>query len=128
MANPRNLLLDTHVLLWWLDGSNRLPRAARDAIGASQGVYVSAATAWEIGIKAAQGKLEFGGRLDEQLLRNDFRALPVSIAHALAASALPFHHHDPFDRMLIAQAQMESLMLVTNDARLKSYDATVLVV
>ena len=66
-TNPVNLLLDTHILLWWLDGSSRLPQAARDAIIASPEVYVSSATAWEIGIKVAQGKLEFPGDLGEQL-------------------------------------------------------------
>src|SRR5271170_7046827 len=72
MANPLSLLLDTHVLLWWLGESSRLPRAARDAIAASDAVYVSAASAWEIGIKTSQGKLDFPGDLGQELLRNQF--------------------------------------------------------
>ena len=128
MTNQPNLLLDTHILLWWLDGSSRLPQAARAAIIASEAVYVSSATAWEIGIKASQGKLDFPGDLAEQLSLNDFKPLPISISHAVAAGALPDHHRDPFDRMLVAQARVESLMLITSDARLKSYDAPVLVV
>jgi PIN domain nuclease of toxin-antitoxin system len=128
MANPLNLLLDTHVLLWWLAASSRLSQAARDTIGEGDLVYVSAASAWEIAIKASQGKLDFPGRLEEQLLQNEFRSLPVSIPHALAAADLPPHHRDPFDRMLIAQARLESLTLLTSDARLKAYDAPMLLV
>jgi PIN domain nuclease of toxin-antitoxin system len=123
-----SLLLDTHVLLWWLAASSRLPQAARDAIGACEDVYVSAATAWEIAIKSSQGKLDFPGGLEEQLLENQFQPLPISIPHAMAAAALPLHHRDPFDRMLIAQARMESLTLLTSDAKLKAYDAAVLLV
>src|SRR5271170_7525645 len=106
MANPLSLLLDTHVLLWWLGESSRLPRAARDAIAASDAVYVSAASAWEIGIKTSQGKLDFPGDLGQELLRNQFQPLSISIRHAVAAAALPLHHRDPFDRMLIAQARL----------------------
>ena len=68
MANPLSLLLDTHVLLWWLAANSRLSQAARNAIGESEAVYVSAATAWEIAIKVSQGKLDFSGSLEEQLL------------------------------------------------------------
>jgi PIN domain nuclease of toxin-antitoxin system len=126
MANPLNLLLDTHVLLWWLGANRRLSRAARNAIDGSQSVYVSAATAWEIAIKTSQGKLDFPRSLEDELLQNQFQPLPISIPHALAAAALPLHHRDPFDRMLIAQARLESLTLLTADANLKAYDAPVL--
>jgi PIN domain nuclease of toxin-antitoxin system len=122
------LLLDTHVLLWWLSENRRLPRVARDAIGSGQAVFVSAATAWEIAIKTAQGKLDFVGSLEEQLRRNQFQHLPISIPHAVAAAALPPHHRDPFDRMLIAQARLESLTLLTSNAKLNAYDASVLLV
>ena len=123
-----SLLLDTHVLLWWLAGSSRLPQAARNAIAGSPVVYVSAATAWEIAIKTSQGKLDFPASLEEQLLQNHFQPLPISIPHAMAAAALPLHHRDLFYRMLIAQARLESLTLLTSDARLKAYDAAVLLV
>jgi PIN domain nuclease of toxin-antitoxin system len=116
------------VLLWWLAGSSRLSQSARNTIGASEVVYVSAVSAWEIAIKTSQGKLDFPGNLEEQLLQNQFQSLPVLTPHALAAAALPFHHRDPFDRLLIAQARMESLTLLTGDERLKAYDAPVLLV
>jgi PIN domain nuclease of toxin-antitoxin system len=128
MTEASNLLLDTHVLLWWLAGSSRLPPAARKAIVEGSAVYVSAASAWEIGIKVSKGKLGFDGDLDQQLRENQFRPLPVTISHAMAAGALPLHHGDPFDRMLIAQARMESLTLLTSDIRLAEYGTSVLLV
>ena len=115
-----NLLLDTHILLWWLAGSSRLSRSAKAAISGSQ-TYISAATAWEIAIKTALGKLVFRGDLQAQLRLNHFLDLPVTIGHALAAGRLPPHHHDPFDRVLVAQASVESLTLVTSDAHLQAY-------
>ncbi len=128
MPEPLNLLLDTHVLLWWLAGSSRLPQSARKAIDSGDAVYVSAASAWEIAIKTASGKLEFRGDLQAQLLHNRFRTLSISIRHALAAGALFPYHSDPFDRILVAQAQVESLRLVTSDSRLSAYGAQVLLV
>ena len=123
-----NLLLDTHILLWWLSGSRRLPALARKTIADSPRIYVSAATVWEIAIKIALGKLEFRGEMAEQLALNNLLSLAVTVPHALVAGALPMHHSDPFDRMLIAQAKLESLTLVTHDVRLRDYDIPVLVV
>jgi len=123
-----NLLLDTHILLWWLSGSRRLPASARKTIADSPRIYVSAATVWEIAIKIALGKLEFRGEMAEQLALNNLLSLAVTVPHALVAGALPMHHSDPFDRMLIAQAKLESLTLVTHDVRLRDYDIPVLVV
>lgn len=123
-----NLLLDTHILLWWLSGSRRIHMAARKTIADSARVYVSAATVWEIAIKIALGKLEFRGEIVEQLALNNLLSLAVTVPHAWAAGALPVHHNDPFDRMLIAQANIESLTLMTHDARLRDYDVPVLVV
>jgi len=123
-----NLLLDTHILLWWLSGSRRLRSSARKAIADSARAYVSAATVWEIAIKIAFGKLEFRGEMAEQLAMNNLLSLAVTVPHALAAGALPVHHNDPFDRMLIAQAKIESLTLLTHDARLRDYDVPVLVI
>ena len=116
-----NLLLDTHILLWWLANSHRLSSASESAIRDCEQVFVSAATAWEIGIKTALGKLEFRGDLQAQLQQNGFRPLAVTIGHAVAAAQLPLHHRDPFDRMLVAQANLEGLTLLTTDARLKAY-------
>jgi PIN domain nuclease of toxin-antitoxin system len=84
-------------------------------------VFVSAATAWEISIKRAKGKLTFGS-VAEVIETNRFQALPIEIAHAVAAGALPPHHRDPFDRVLIAQAQHESLAVVTADRLFAAYD------
>ncbi len=123
-----NLLLDTHILLWWLADDSRLPARARKAIETSNLSFVSAATAWEIGIKSALKKLEFRGDLESQLTLNDFLPLPVTIAHAIAASRLPRHHNDPFDRMLVAQSSIEGLTLITVDKRLAAYKAQVMLV
>lgn len=123
-----NLLLDTHILLWWLSGSRRLHAHARKSIANSGRVFVSAATVWEIAIKIALGKLEFRGSIEEQLTVNNFLPLAITVRHAVAAGALPAHHSDPFDRMLIAQANIDSLTLMTQDARLRDYGVALLVV
>ena len=120
------LLLDAHILLWWLSLSPRLPKSVRGAIGECAVAYVSAATAWEIAIKVAARKLEFRGDLEEQLALNNFQALPITVMHALSAAKLPRHHADPFDRMLIAQASLESLTLVTADPHLGIYGVPIL--
>lgn len=117
-----NLLLDTHVLLWWLENDPTLSFEARKVIGdAHRAVYVSAATAWEISIKRQLGKLQAPDDLDAALLASGFLELPVTIAHATAAGQLPDYHNDPFDRMLVAQAMIENLMLVTRDKYIAKY-------
>jgi PIN domain nuclease of toxin-antitoxin system len=123
-----NLLLDTNVFLWWLWASPRLSKSAREVISNRAVAYVSAATAWEIAIKVTIRKLRFEGDLEEQLATNNLLALPVTIPHAVAAARLPPLHSDPFDRMLVAQASVESLTLLTADARLRNYDASVMLV
>jgi PIN domain nuclease of toxin-antitoxin system len=115
------LLLDTHALLWWLDDDDRLDRSAADAIADAAFVAVSAASAWEIAIKQAIGKLTGPDDLPAELSSNGFTELPVTVAHAVAAGALPPHHADPFDRMLVAQCRLEGLTLVTRDDRLADY-------
>lgn len=118
-----NLLLDTHVLLWWLSDDSVLQTNAREAIrGESNIVHVSAATAWEISIKKALGKLDSPEDLSKALQVNNFRHLEITIDHATRAGALPRHHDDPFDRMLIAQAQVEQLTIVTHDSWFRAYD------
>ena len=115
-----DLLLDTHALLWWLDGDPDLSAPARQAIGdPGNAVLVSAASAWEIATKVRIGKLpdavyvaeHFAQILDDQ----SFRDLPITVAHARRAGSMPGEHRDPFDRMLIAQAQIEGLTLVSNE-------------
>jgi PIN domain nuclease of toxin-antitoxin system len=121
------LLLDTHVLLWWLADDPRLTPTMRKAIAApSTPVVVSAASAWEAAIKAAAGKLTVPGGLREELERHGFDELPVTVEDGLAAGALPRYHSDPFDRMLIAQAARRRLVLVTADRRFADYDVLTL--
>ncbi len=120
------LLLDTHALLWWLADEN-LSTQARDAIADPANlVMVSAATAWEISIKRALGKLAAPDDLEQQLHAGGFTALPISIAHGIAAGQLARHHEDPFDRMLIAQAIAEGLTIVTRDKRFEDYGVALL--
>ena len=116
------LLLDTHVLLWWLADDPLLGEAAREGISASDSsVFVSAASAWEISIKQALGKLEAPSDLVRQIEVHRFEPLPITVSHAYAAGALPRHHDDPFDRVLVAQARAEGLILVTRDPRMGLY-------
>lgn len=121
------ILLDTHILLWWLAADPALPERA-GAVIADPGTvaFVSAATAWEIAIKRAAGRLDAPDDLLEALQDNGFGTLAITAAHALEAGHLPAHHADPFDRMLIAQARAEGLTLVTVDQRFPEYDVTLL--
>lgn len=121
------LLLDSHVFLWWLADDGRLSAAARAAIVDSRSiVHISAATIWELAIKAALGRLDTGGAdLAEEIAANGFVELPISARHAAAAGALPRHHDDPFDRMLIAQARTEELVLVTRDRAFRAYEVAI---
>jgi PIN domain nuclease of toxin-antitoxin system len=122
------LLLDTHVLLWWLKAPSLLKAPARSAITApASQVFVSPASAWEMSIKQALGKLHCLDNLEEVLSVNGFQPLPISVRHALLAGGLPGHHQDPFDRMLVAQSQAEGLTLVTHDTFLRCYDIPLLV-
>ncbi|HVB77269.1 MAG TPA: type II toxin-antitoxin system VapC family toxin [Candidatus Nitrosotalea sp.] len=116
------LLLDTHVLLWWLADDARLSANARAVIASAESeVLVSAASAWEISIKRALGKLDAPDDLEAQLVQHHFSPLAISVGHALAAGALPRHHDDPFDRILVAQAQMEGLTITTRDPSFQPY-------
>ncbi len=119
-------LLDTHTLLWWLDGDRRLSLQARRYIQKEDNaVLVSAASAWEIATKVRLGKLpgavEVAANLPAILTEQGFESLAISVAHALRAGSLPGPHRDPFDRMLIAQAQAEDLPLVSNEQVFDSY-------
>lgn len=117
-----NLLLDTHTLIWVFDANPTLSAAAREAIGdGANEVYVSAVTAWEIAIKRALKKLELQGDFKLGLELYRFSPLAITTEHALAVETLPQHHADPFDRLLIAQAKLEELTLVTRDTRFAAY-------
>lgn len=118
----RRLLLDTHTLLWWLADDPRLGIRARQLIAdGGNTVFVSSATAWEISIKKALGKLEAPDGLDGVVEEEGFEKLAISFFHGERAGALPQVHRDPFDRMLIAQAQAEGLDLITGDELIAQY-------
>lgn len=117
------VLLDTHTLLWWLAGDETLSTKARQVIASPKTtVYVSAASAWEIAIKKALGKLQAPDDLVAALSANRFQHLHVTIEHAIYAGSLPRHHDDPFDRMLVAQALMERLTIITRDKSMPAYN------
>jgi len=121
------LLLDTHVLLWWLADDPGLSGNARALIASAESeVLVSAASAWEISIKRALGKLDAPDDLEAQLTQHHFSPLAISVGHALAAGALPRHHEDPFDRMLVAQARLEGLTIATRDPSFEPYGVATL--
>lgn len=128
---PLRLLLDTHALLWWLFDDPQLPSPAREAIGDMDSqAYVSSATGWELAIKSQLGKLPHAQdavkNLAGLLSASEMQVLPISLDHALAAGALPGPLKDPFDRMLIAQAQIEGLTLVSKDSDFKRYKVPLL--
>jgi PIN domain nuclease of toxin-antitoxin system len=117
------LLLDTHALIWAAADPGRLPGRARDALtDPGNVVLVSAATVWEIAIKRARGRLRFPPVDDALLDRAGYRDLAISRAHAAAVEDLPDHHADPFDRMLVAQARTDDLVLLTADEAVRRYD------
>ena len=122
------LLLDTHVILWWLADDRRLRGPERHSIANRDAlVYVSAVTLWEIAIKRNLGRLD----LDVEVLEQELQAggmleLPINWRHAKTTAALPHHHQDPFDRMLVAQAQTEGLTVVTYDKAFADYDVALL--
>ena len=120
------LLLDTHIVLWWRQDSRRIGSAARQAIGTADQVFVSAASAWEVAIKTAIGHLRLKDAFADLVERSGFEELPIAFRHTERLKSLPSHHTDPFDRMLIAQAQTEDLVLVTHDRRVESYEVPVL--
>jgi PIN domain nuclease of toxin-antitoxin system len=120
------LLLDTHAFLWWLAGDNRLPQAIRDAIAHEDNlIFVSAASGWEIATKYRIGKLPDMAAivtdLDAAINEQGFKELPVSLRHGQAAGSLPGSHRDPFDRMLIAQAMIENMTLISNEKLFDGY-------
>lgn len=121
------LLLDTNALFWALVEPKRLStHAAGEIEDESNEVFVSVVSAWEIGVKRAKGKLEMPSDLGPMLEETNFGILPVTLPHALAVESLPHRHHDPFDRILVAQAQLENLVLVTSDREMRRYPIAVL--
>ena len=122
-----SLLIDTHALLWWRSDERRLGNLALEAMeDAATPLYFSAASIWEVEIKRAKGKLNAPEDLLETTRQRGFAELAVLSPHAIIAARLPAHHGDPFDRMLVAQAQREKLTIVTNDRHIAAYDVPVL--
>jgi PIN domain nuclease of toxin-antitoxin system len=126
-----DLLLDTHALLWNMDGDRRVTDSARDAIANGRNhIFVSMASLWEMSTKSAKGRLILpGGNIDYVLdyMRTwHMEVLSVTVEHVRAAGGLPFHHGDPFDRMLVAQAKVENYHLVSGDEKVHLYDADIL--
>jgi PIN domain nuclease of toxin-antitoxin system len=121
------LLLDTHVVIWWLERSARLRSEVGSAINdPANEVYVSAVCAIEMSLKRAQGRLRTPDDLELQMERSAFTALPVTVAHGVALGSLPPLHGDPFDRLLVVQARAEGLTLVTADRAMSRYDVPIL--
>ena len=118
----RKYLLDTHVLVWWLDGDLALGPSSRELIANPlNDIYVSAATVWEMSIKNQLGQLTMEYNMDVMIAKSGFNELPISVAHGEYAGQLPLHHKDPFDRMLITQTQIEGLALITCDSVIPAY-------
>jgi len=120
------LLLDTHVVLWWVRDDRRLKTAARKAIATADVVWVSAATACEVAIKVSCGRLRVNEPLRVTVNTDDFTDLPLTLRHAEELAVLPFHHADPFDRILVAQARVEGATIVTHDRAFEVYGVPVI--
>lgn len=124
------LLIDAHILIWFLEGNNSLIESRRQIIADSQNdVFVSIATLWEIAIKISIGRLSLAAPLAnvfKQIGTENFEILPISPEHTLQVSTLPFYHRDPFDRIIIAQAQVENLLIMTDDDEFGNYTIEVL--
>ena len=123
-------LLDTHTFLWWITDNDSLSDSACEIIrDGRNSLFLSAASAWEIAIKAGLGRLNLQEEpekiIPEQMLINEIQGLPIQMSHALHVHALPIHHHDPFDRMLVAQCQLEEMPIITSDPRIAEYDVEV---
>jgi PIN domain nuclease of toxin-antitoxin system len=116
------LLLDTHIVIWWNSRSDLIAGPLRRAIAdPSNDIFASAASVWEIGIKRAIGKLDFTHPIVPALVAHHFQLLPITGEHAEHAAELPRHHADPFDRVLVAQAALEGMVLGTHDVKIRPY-------
>lgn len=117
-------LLDTHVFVWWLNGDRRLPKAVIDVIqNEDNHLFLSVASAWELSIKAQlNDDVKLKADVEEYFHQPGFEVLPIHLSHVAGVARLPWHHKDPFDRMLIAQAQAERLTLITADPKIWQYD------
>ncbi|MCM2579148.1 type II toxin-antitoxin system VapC family toxin [Streptomyces meridianus] len=122
------LLLDTHVVLWWMEDSPELADDVKVLLDTEPSVHVSAVSPWEIAVKQSLGKLEGPDDLAERVRDSQFTALAITAGHGVRAGRLPMHHQDPFDRLLVAQAQIEGMTLVTRDKWIPQYDVRLMTV
>ncbi|MFJ4708033.1 type II toxin-antitoxin system VapC family toxin [Streptomyces anulatus] len=122
------LLLDTHVILWWLADSDELSDQAKELLDTEPSVHLSAVSAWEIAIKQSLGKLDGPDDLAERVRDSQFTTLPITAGHGVRAGRLPPLHPDPFDRTLVAQAQIEGMTILTRDKWIPQYDVAVMAV
>ncbi len=125
-----NILLDTHAFLWWITDAPELSDTAKNLMGDGNNLlFWSAASSWEVAIKYNLGKLPLNEApekfLPSEFEKNNITSLPITDKHAFQAGQLPYHHRDPFDRMLVAQAQLESLLLLSSDSQISLYDVKV---
>ena len=117
-----NFLIDTQVFIWWMEENNKLPNDVKAIIDDSQSnIFLSVVTPWEIVIKIKSGKLKVPKKFAEFITDDIFKVLPIQINHVLTIGKLPLHHKDPFDRVLISQALVENLTLITSDAKIWKY-------
>lgn len=126
MSPASRLLLDTHIFIWWRGEPSRLSPKVRSHIETADIVFVSVASAWEAAIKVSLGRLKLPDTMEAGVLASGFEKLLITFLHTEHAANLPPHHRDPFDRMLVAQAQAEDLTLVTRDRLLEPYDVPIL--
>lgn len=119
-------LLDTHVVLWWLYDAPELSADTKEFLDTEPSLFVSAVTPWEIAIKQSLGKLDGPPDLAERVRDSQFASLPITAGHGVRAGRLPQHHRDPFDRVLVAQAQTEGMTVVTRDRYIPKYDVEVM--
>src|SRR5690606_19455209 len=119
-------LIDTHALIWALDGSERLSRRHGEILRSDAHVFVSMATLWEIASKKAIGKLDAPADIPGKIHLAGCQLLDISVHHIAALEALPFHHRDPLDRLLVAQAQVEGMTLMTADRELSAYGVKII--
>lgn len=123
-----NYLIDTHILLWWLNNSPQLSSEAIDIIDSNSNIFVSAASLWEMALKKEMKKLRYPDNILDYIEHEDFHILDIKATHVLKTSELPSHHQDPFDRLLIAQAQLESYTFITHDKLLQKYNIPLIIV
>jgi PIN domain nuclease of toxin-antitoxin system len=121
-----SLLLDTHVILWWLADDPALSEDMKTRLDEEPDVYISPASLWEVTIKQSIGRLAQPTNLAEEIRDSGFREMSISVEHVIIAGRLPLIHRDPFDRMLVAQARCEGLTLVSHDSWIQRYDVDLL--